>query len=107
MTHIYLVNDKQIRCEGHAQYDIAGHDIVCAAISALAQSYAFYMQDLEDRGMAKVERLWIGEGMMDIIVDSQCLESKVAYEIIKNGLYAIADSYPDNLSIEEGTEKRT
>ena len=90
---------RKIEISGHSGYAPAGSDIVCAGISALSQAYMFYMQDLVDKGKAKIDSLTIMDGYFQMFSENLSAESKAAYEVAKQGIEAISETYPENLKI--------
>lgn len=90
---------RKIEINGHAGYAECGSDIVCAGVSALSQAYVFYMQDLVDKGEAKIDSLTIINGFLEIYSENSSPESKAAYDLIKQGIEAISEAFPDNVKI--------
>mgnify|MGYP000863908753 CR=1 FL=1 len=86
---------------GHAGYEKYGSDIVCAAVSAIAQTVLFALQDIlgEDQVVCKVE-----EGDMRVsITPEKALEDgpKALLRALEIGLTSIAHSYPQFVSIDD------
>ena len=90
---------RKILIDGHSGYSGKGEDIVCAAVSALAQTYLFYMEDLADQGKAKIESLTIMDGHLELYTENESTESMAAYDMAKMGIEAIEEAYPDNVKI--------
>ena len=75
---------------GHAEY-ACGNDVVCAAVSALVEALAAY---LEEYGDADAEAdLTDGYAMITV------LERNAAFDMAVCGLGAIADQYPAYVSM--------
>ena len=100
MIHIHYTKDDgwhELAIEGHANYSDCGRDIVCAGVSAIAYTLIGFLEnkeeDVEDMGGSIVDS---GEFYLS------CKGSKVvdlAYEMAVVGLWQIANTYPDNVSI--------
>ncbi len=71
---------------GHAEYAV-GDDIVCAAVSALVESLAAYLEEYEGDGSAEAD-LADGYAMISVA------ERNAAFDMAACGLAAIADKYP-------------
>ncbi|MGI6662263.1 MAG: ribosomal-processing cysteine protease Prp [Bacillota bacterium] len=87
--------------EGHAGYGKYGSDIVCAGVSAIAQTILFALQDIlgEDEVVCKVD-----EGDMRVsIAPDRALEEgpKALLRAFEIGLRSIACSYPQSVSIDD------
>lgn len=78
---------------GHANFDLSGHDIVCAAVSALVQSFASTMNEWDDFDAGEV------------ILDTECdLYDEYAHgciDMLMEGLRMIEDVYPEYLTVSE------
>lgn len=71
---------------GHAGY-ASGDDIVCAAVSALVESLAAYLEEYDTDCSAEAD---LADGYAMITVG----ERNAAYDMAACGLAAIADRYP-------------
>lgn len=71
---------------GHAAY-ASGNDIVCAAVSAIVEALAAYLEEYDDCG-AEAD---LGDGYALITM----AERNAAWDMAVCGLCAIADAYPD------------
>lgn len=72
---------------GHAEY-AAGNDIVCAAVSALVESLAAYIEEYDSDSGAEAD---LADGYAMITMP----ERNAAFDMAACGLAAIADNYPD------------
>ena len=70
---------------GHAAY-ARENDIVCAAVSALVESLAAYIEEYDD-GTAEID---LADGYANITLP----ERNAAFDMAACGLCAIADQYP-------------
>ena len=71
---------------GHAAY-ASGNDIVCAAVSAIVEALAAYLEEYDDCG-ADAD---LGDGYALITM----AERNAALDMAVCGFCAIADAYPD------------
>lgn len=90
---------RKVEISGHADFDEKGKDIVCAGISTLCQSYLYYIQDLEARGKATMISLYMSDGNFYMCSRAQSEAAFSAFEMLRVGLQALSDTYPDNLKI--------
>lgn len=82
-----------ITVSGHAKYAPAGQDIVCASVSALAQTLA-YSPYLHPVSVDSVE------GFLQIVLKKDLSEAEeVLVESFFIGINAIADQYPDYVKV--------
>ena len=88
-------NKRTITINGHSGYAEKGKDIVCAGISTLYQSYRYYLEDLMDDGKAEDIFILEGDGFSEISSRNISPESMAAYEMAKQGLETISETYPD------------
>ncbi len=72
---------------GHAEY-AAGDDIVCAAVSAIVESLAAYIEEYDSDSGAEAD---LADGYAMITLP----ERSAAFDMAACGLAAIADKYPD------------
>lgn len=92
-------NKRAITINGHSGYAEKGKDIVCAGISALYQAYRFFIEDLMDDGKAEDIFTLEGDGFAEIFSRNTSVESIAAYDLTKQGLEAISETYPDYVKI--------
>lgn len=76
---------------GHADY-ACGDDIVCAAVSALVESLAAYLEEYDTDCTSDAD-LADGYAMITLA------ERNAAYDMAVCGLSAMADKYPDNVTM--------
>lgn len=74
---------------GHADY-ACGNDVVCAAVSALVDSLAAYLEEYDTSCTSDAD---LADGYALITVS----ERNAAFDMAACGLMAIAEQYPDNL----------
>lgn len=92
-------NKRIITINGHANYAEKGKDIVCAGISVLYQTYKYFIEDLMDKGKAENIFLVEEEGFCEFESCNTSIESMTAYEMTKQGLESISETFPDNVKI--------
>lgn len=92
-------NKRIITINGHANYAEKGKDIVCSGISVLYQTYKYFIEDLMDKGKAEDIFLIEEEGFCEFESRNTSLESMTAYEMTKQGLESISETFPDNVKI--------
>ena len=88
------------RVTGHAGYAEHGQDVVCAAISALAQTAVIALERLTDCEVTAQIR----EGHLECTVHGGAPVDSVAWVILESirlGMEDIAALYPDNVRIEK------
>jgi len=99
MTRVYVKDNKEqieIYAEGHAGYGKKGTDIVCAAISALLQSFVIFCE--KDRRIS-ISRFQMDDdkGVLRLWIYDPMRVARFPLEMIKDGLDAIEAQYPENL----------
>ena len=89
-----VYNRKKLTLElsGHAGYAPAGRDTVCAAVSALVYTLINCSQCSYDTAEKTCVRLRRG------------IKNRVRFDTVLCGLFMIADSYPDNLTLQKANE---
>lgn len=92
-------NKRIITINGHANYAEKGKDIVCSGISVLYQTYKYFIEDLMDKGKSEDVFLIEKDGFCEFESRNTSLESMTAYEMTKQGLEAISETFPDNVKI--------
>lgn len=90
---------RKVEISGHAGYAEQGKDIVCSGISTLSQAYMYFIQELEQKGKAIMVSLLMAEGNFFMVSRAKSPEAEGAFEMLRVGLEAMADTYPDNLKI--------
>ena len=84
-----------ITVKGHANYAVSGSDIVCAGVTALAQTLIKSIKGLTDD---KIE-YEISPGRVDIKYGNLSEKSKTLVDSFFIGICMIADEYPDYVRI--------
>lgn len=96
VTEVTYKNEKgchQFSCIGHADYDHAGRDIVCSAISILCSALVLSIVELGYD--AHVEN-----GDVRVMIDDyDTAELKAVFRTVMNGFNLLAEQYPTNLKI--------
>ena len=85
--------------EGHANYDMYGKDIVCAAVSALVQTVLVTLDEI-CRITYKVVQ---NRGFVEVIVfneDIALKEVQALFKALEIGIEAIEDEYPEYVKLE-------
>lgn len=98
--------DYTVKAEGHAGAGKWGSDIVCAAVSCLMQTLANKVEEAARREVLKLGSVAHGDGWMKVEVQptggtAEMVDAWV--EFVQDGLDAIAQSYPENVELEEHT----
>ncbi|MEG1525374.1 MAG: ribosomal-processing cysteine protease Prp [Clostridia bacterium] len=88
-------------CEGHANYDEAGRDIVCSAVSALTQTCILGLTDVIGlhAGVSIDENDGITCVIEKDIAPEQTEKAMLLFQTMAAGLSAIRKAYPKNLKI--------
>lgn len=63
---IYYRNHNALSVEGHANSGEPGHDLVCAAVSALVYTMAANVANMADNGYVKIEGMELTPGKAEI-----------------------------------------
>jgi uncharacterized protein YsxB (DUF464 family) len=97
-TITYSPQNLTIAIRGHADYDEAGRDIVCASVSILAMTIAQFAGKLKDEGLANPEiRVDKGDVYIDIVPGTY-MQYEDALWVVDNicaGFELLAHEYPD------------
>ena len=80
-----------VEVTGHAGYDVAGKDIVCAAVSMLMYTLRQRQQDLN----AKPFECEMRSGYAKIKVPE--ISMRESYETVASGLKLLSEQYPENV----------
>lgn len=89
------VRKDGITVKGHANYAVSGSDIVCAGITALAQTLIKSIKDLTDD---KIE-YEISPGRVDIKYGNLSEKSKTLVDSFFIGICMIAEEFPEYVRI--------
>ena len=84
-----------ITVKGHANYAVSGSDIVCAGVTALAQTLIKSIKDLTDD---KIE-YEIAPGRVDIKYGNLSEKSKTLVDSFFIGICMIAEEFPEYVRI--------
>lgn len=100
---IYHRDLCRVSIEGHALSGEAGHDLVCASVSALAYTLAAFVENLHAVGQVQSRRVELSEG--DALI--KCSPPKrykssviLVFDAICGGLELLARDHPENVSYE-------
>ena len=80
---------------GHANYAEIGKDIVCAAVSTLAQTLIYSIEELT----ADTISYDIKPGTVDIKHGNLSANAQLLMDSFFLGVQVIADNYPDNVRV--------
>ena len=89
------VRKDEIKIFGHANYAVSGSDIVCAGVTALAQTL---IESIEDLTEDKIE-YEISPGRVDIKYRNLSEKSRTLVDSFFIGVSMIADEFPDYVRI--------
>lgn len=91
------VRKDEIKLIGHANSDIKGRDIVCAAVSMIAQNLVTSVRDLTNDEISYMKE----SGKMIIRLDFKNLseQSKILVDSFFLGICVISNEYPKNVKI--------
>ena len=81
--------------EGHAEYAEHGADIVCSAISAIAQTI-----EMAIKRHAPVESI-VEEGHISVYVKEPNVYTDILIDAMLNGMRAVEKQYPQYVTIQE------
>lgn len=100
---IYHRNYHRVTVEGHAHSGEPGHDLVCAAASALAYTLAANVANLADNGKVKAPNLNLAPGNAEISCNPVSrFKGTVAlvYQAVCVGFEILANEYSQYISYE-------
>lgn len=89
------VHEGEIKISGHANYAVFGSDIVCAGVTALAQTLIKSIEDLTDD---KIE-YEISPGRVDIKYGNLSEKSRALVDSFFIGICMIAEEFPEYVRI--------
>lgn len=105
VVNIYMDMEKlELQINGHACSAEPGKDLVCCAVSILAESISRYMERKESSGDLEFLINEIQEGRVLIKAEPNkwdMKESKGAFEVVREGFRALANEYPEYITMEE------
>lgn len=99
-VNLMIIIDRQkdgITIKGHANYAPIGQDIVCSAVSVLAQTL---IQSVEELTADKIEYS-MQPGTVEIKFWCLSDKSKVLIDAFFVGVKGVAAAYPDNVRLTE------
>ena len=94
MIEVTVCKDE-IKISGYANYAVSGSDIVCAGVTALAQTLIKSIEDLTDD---KIE-YEISPGRVDIKYGNLSEKSRALVDSFFIGICMIADEFPEYVRI--------
>ena len=94
MIEVTVRKDK-IKISGHANYAVSGSDVVCAGVTALAQTL---IKSIEDLAEDKIE-YEISPGRVDIKYGNLSEKSRTLVDSLFIGVCMIADEFPEYVRI--------
>ena len=86
------VFERSIEIEGHSLFDVEGRDIVCAAVSSMAQLAGYQIERLGGRMLKKkgyVRIDWKEDGCSEVVI-----------ETLLDALKSLERDYPENIRVE-------
>lgn len=89
------IYDGYILLQGHAGYEEHGKDIVCAAVSTLAQTLIYSIEELTKD---EIEYKML-PGMIEMKYKNLSGKSKTLIDSFFIGVQMIAEVYPENLKL--------
>lgn len=99
----YYREHHRLTVEGHANSGEPGHDLVCAAASALAYTLAANVANLADNGKVKAPNLILEPGKAEISSNpvSRFKDTvTLVYQAVCVGFEILAQEYPQYISYE-------
>lgn len=84
---------------GHAHYAEIGKDIVCAAVSSLAQTLIYSIEELTADKIEYVSK----PGLIEIKYGALSNEAKLLLDSFWLGASLIASNYPQNITLENSS----
>lgn len=92
---VVKINEERITITGHAQYAEEGKDIVCAAVSVLAQTLIRSIEWLTKDDISYS----FSNGIADMKFENLSDVSKKLVDSFFVGICMIANQYPENVTI--------
>lgn len=106
MVTVGRSEDGTITCltvEGHADYAPRGRDIVCAAVSALAQTAVLGLERAGLKPRVEVREGWLKCAPPSVMTPDQAVRARIIMDTIHAGLEDIAAGYPEHVALREET----
>lgn len=87
--------------EGHANFDELGSDIVCAAVSTLAQTTLVALNEVAE--IEEIEFVML-DGVLSVdipsnLTEKQLYDSQIIFKVFIKGIKGIDDAYPDYIQL--------
>ena len=98
---IYYREKNRVSISGHAFSGEAGHDLVCAGVSALAYTLAANVGNMEEMGQAEDVKIKLekGSGTVRCKASEGCEDMvRRIFEAVCVGFELLCASYPKNIS---------
>lgn len=98
---IYYREKNRVSISGHAFSGEAGHDLVCAGVSALAYTLAANVGNMEDQGQAEDVKIKLekGSGTIRCRAVEGCEDMvRRIFEAVCVGFEVMAINFPKNIS---------
>jgi len=109
MIHVVIYKDKRgnikgYNISGHAEYDIYGKDIVCAAVSVLAQTVLMSLVEVCRVNEDDLEYFIDDKGIMDVKITKDLSlpvldKADVVLKTFELGIKSIIESYSKYVSL--------
>ncbi|WP_018132405.1 ribosomal-processing cysteine protease Prp [Effusibacillus pohliae] len=104
MIRVKVERDRQgrieaFRVDGHAGFADVGEDIVCAAVSVLVQNGVNSIEALLGVKMPAVSRDGLVECHVPVLSEPVSGQVQLLLESMVYGLRALADEYPQHVSV--------
>lgn len=99
----YYPELNRLRMTGHAKSGEAGHDLVCAAASILAYTFAGNVENLCGEGLAEAPVIEMAPGDTTVSCAAKrrhIATVRLALESVCVGFELLAQSYPGNIQFQ-------
>lgn len=99
----YHRNYHRVTIEGHAHSGEPGHDLVCAAASALAYTLAANVANMADNGHVRLESMELSPGKAEISCKPRSgvkSTANLVYQAVCVGFEILAHDYPQYIHYE-------
>ena len=100
---VYYRSNHRLTVEGHAHSGEPGHDLVCAAASALAYTLAGNVANMADNGQVRAPVMKLEPGMAEVWCNPATRYKatvKLVFDSVCIGFELLALNYPDYISYE-------
>ena len=95
----------ELEMKGHARADrVNDNDLVCCALSMLTETLSRYMEMCKEYGYLRTleQKIEPGDSFIRAIPYGWAASKVItAFEVIKYGIRALAEEYPENIRLEE------